>query len=316
MVKDNDNTPVKYRSAGACISAGYRLFADNFRRIFRSTWLVAAVYALVVGLFYHFMLAEIPRLLVSLGTGRAGAVPLSVGLAYRVGNILVIAVALMLAAAGFSLLRKHRAEGEIPYPAKWLNVPKGAWKHLLKTALMGFGVMVAACLVVALFIALLAVVSHTGAHSLMLMLLTMLLFLVVYLLMLPLVHPFTMYVTTDEPKLLATVKREYPRAFRRWGLCFSVVFVTSLVTMMAALLTTLPSYVLLFANFLSARGTVMGDPAGMPGYMGWMSVVVFSLAGFIQAYVSLSALFPMYYLSGSIEAFEKEKSGSLKAFEA
>ena len=56
----------------------------------------------------------------------------------------------------------------------------------------------------------------------------------------------------------------------------------------------------------SQMGTLQGDPAGMPEYMGWMTVVVLCIAGFIQAYVQLTAMFPLYYIYGSIETAEKE----------
>ena len=46
----------------------------------------------------------------------------------------------------------------------------------------------------------------------------------------------------------------------------------------------------------------------MPSYIGWLSALVFLLIGFIQAYIMLSFLFPMYYMYGSIEAHEQEKN--------
>ena len=42
--------------------------------------------------------------------------------------------------------------------------------------------------------------------------------------------------------------------------------------------------------------------------IGWLSALVFLLIGFIQAYIMLSFLFPMYYMYGSIEAHEQEKN--------
>ena len=45
----------------------------------------------------------------------------------------------------------------------------------------------------------------------------------------------------------------------------------------------------------------------MPSYIGWLAAVVFLLIGFIQAYVMLSFLFPIYYMYGSIDAHESER---------
>jgi hypothetical protein len=55
-------------------------------------------------------------------------------------------------------------------------------------------------------------------------------------------------------------------------------------------------------------GLLAGDPNGLPSYIGWMSAIVFLLIGFIQAYVLLSFLFPLYYMYGAIEAHEQEKN--------
>ena len=56
----------------------------------------------------------------------------------------------------------------------------------------------------------------------------------------------------------------------------------------------------------------MGDPLSMPSYMGWMSFVVFTLSGFIQAYVLLAVLFPAYYMAGSIEQQEIQRNEKTK----
>ena len=55
-------------------------------------------------------------------------------------------------------------------------------------------------------------------------------------------------------------------------------------------------------------GVMYGDPYNMPSYIGWLSALVFLLIGFIQAYIMLSFLFPLYYMYGSIEAHEQEKN--------
>ena len=83
----------------------------------------------------------------------------------------------------------------------------------------------------------------------------------------------------------------------------------------ASIVTTLPSLILLAANIQSLGGTIYGDPTGMPSYMIWMNMGVFTLAGFIQAYVNLSSLFPFYYLYGSIETQKKERKDYNEIYE-
>ena len=45
MEKDKEDILLKDRSSRACISAGYRLYMSNFKRIFRASWLAAIVFA-------------------------------------------------------------------------------------------------------------------------------------------------------------------------------------------------------------------------------------------------------------------------------
>ena len=53
------------------------------------------------------------------------------------------------------------------------------------------------------------------------------------------------------------------------------------------------------------------DPDGMPDYMWWLTLIVFLIAGFIQAYVWLTLLGPVYLMRGSIAQQEKERENIL-----
>jgi hypothetical protein len=86
-----------------------------------------------------------------------------------------------------------------------------------------------------------------------------------------------------------------------------VVFVTTLLISIFSLFTSLPAVILTIANQAATIGYINGDPLGMPSYIGWLAVVVFLLIGFLQAYVMLSFLFPIYYMYGSIDAHESER---------
>lgn len=96
--------------------------------------------------------------------------------------------------------------------------------------------------------------------------------------------------------------------FSHFGLVFSVLFIVAVFTLLALLLTTLPAIILAIANSEAQTGVLMGDPLGMPGYMTSLTLVVFTVAGFIQAYILLSALFPTYYIYGSAVTQEKERN--------
>ena len=47
MEKDNENILLKSRSSRACIRDGYRFYFSHFKRIFRATWLIAIVFAVL-----------------------------------------------------------------------------------------------------------------------------------------------------------------------------------------------------------------------------------------------------------------------------
>lgn len=85
-----------------------------------------------------------------------------------------------------------------------------------------------------------------------------------------------------------------------WTFCLLVILSLSIVT-------ALPMLIVMAANWINQAGTLSGDPNGMPAYMTWLTVIVFLIAGFIQAYVWLTLLAPLYLMHGSIAQKEKER---------
>ena len=47
MEKDNENILLKSRSSRACIRDGYHFYFSHFKRIFKTTWLIAIVFAVL-----------------------------------------------------------------------------------------------------------------------------------------------------------------------------------------------------------------------------------------------------------------------------
>ena len=86
-----------------------------------------------------------------------------------------------------------------------------------------------------------------------------------------------------------------------WLFCLLVVLSLSIIT-------TLPMLIVMAANWLNNVGILTGDPDGMPSYMTWLTIIVFLIAGFIQAYVWLTILGPVYLMRGSISQQEKERA--------
>ena len=94
---------------------------------------------------------------------------------------------------------------------------------------------------------------------------------------------------------------------RHFGVLFLTGFITMLFTAILTFFCELPAIIIGFANIKAYTGAATGDPLGMPDYLGTMTFIAFTIAGFIQAYVHLATVFPFYYAYGSIDTLEKER---------
>ena len=290
----------RLRSTGAIISDGYQLYMDNFRKIFRTTWLMAVVYALVIGVFSTLwlnILAEMTLLFTvhaPMESIKDSAIAHALPLA---GGFVVITLAmLLLTAFGFSILRQHREENSISIPTRWFG--QCHVKTAGRTLTAGL-IIVIALLFMFAFIDTTAILlkGHLSKTALGLLLVGE---TGVFALLLPMLFlTMTQYIM---------MKGNWHQALRYWGSAIIISLVVCIVIGLLSIVTELPAAVLFFANITSMSGTLLGDPSGMPDYMSWLNIIVFTLAGFIQAYIYLSALFPFYYLYGSVETQEKERA--------
>ena len=112
MEKDQDSILMKDRSGRACISAGYRLYMSNFRRIFRYSWLAAVIFALSVSVGGTIMILR-PRLALFSG-------------------LLILIVEALFASYGFAVLKQHQQTGVISYTPRWFNLDVHIFVRTLK----------------------------------------------------------------------------------------------------------------------------------------------------------------------------------------
>jgi hypothetical protein len=283
MEKDKDGILQKDRSGRACISAGYRLYMSNFKRIFRYSWVAALVFAIVTSISGTMLILH-PRLaLCSL--------------------LMMIFVEALFASYGFAVLKQHQQTGVINYSPKWFNLDVHifvrtlkAWLNLLVIYIVVTGLVAGITILSASYLPLYTAIGLTGLVGLL-----------AFIFLMPLAYTNTRYVLTDGISYWQNLSERYGIGLRRWGFIFLVVFVTILFMSVISLLTSLPALILSIANQTATMGYITGDPLGMPSYIGWLAAVVFLLIGFIQAYVILSFLFPIYYMYGAIDAHEKER---------
>ena len=267
---------LKLRSTGACIRDGYRLYTGNFRRIFRATWLAAVIYAVIAGLLMDFI--------TSLHKYAALA---------SIGFVLINA---FISAFGFSLLKAHQENGEIPQGTRWTGFIN---RKVVVRSMIVLGVVLVISMAYGAIIGGTVMLGHRYLSTIATAVAIVLLFLIMLLTAPGIAMPLFKYPLQD------TNIKSFP--LRYWGSTLMLLIVVLLFSNVLIVVTELPAVVLFLANIVSQSGALQGDPTGMPDYMGWTNIIVFTLAGFIQAYIVLSALFPIYYLYGSTEQQEKER---------
>lgn len=111
--------------------------------------------------------------------------------------------------------------------------------------------------------------------------------------------------------MLPAVKPPISVLLKHLGLLFVVALVSLVACASLWLLTSVPAVILGIANIQAQTGALYGDPLGMPGYMLWLTMGVFTLSSFMQAYIYLSYFFPIRYAQGSAAAYEAERQSAL-----
>ncbi len=271
---------LKIRSARACVLAGFRLFMQNFRCILRTTWVPALFTALVTALSSKLY----PMALLSL-------VMTVVTMSYI-----------------FSIMNHYRTEQNILRPGRWWTLPDK--RQLGRTALSALIWVMTTAITGGIGGAIM--VYGNRQQSLSMMIGGAVVMLILILLLLPLCYPQMRYVTTTDTKLTALFGKGFAQGLRQWGLIFAVLIVVALIAMVVLGITMLPAIILGIAEMKSQAGVAIGDPAGMPDYMQWLSLVVFTLSSFIQIYVMMALHFPLFFMAGSIEQQEILKNEKAK----
>ena len=309
MEKEKESILLKSRSSRACIADGFRLYLGQFKRIFRYTWVVALVFAVVNGLFGAYFVTEYPRLMVALQANGVGLPQLASMSAVVIGSSLLVLMAyVLLWSYIFSMLNVHKATAEIPWTPKMLHFDRKAAWRMLKAM---FWVLLVAAIVGGIGAAV-TILGKKMLSPMAAMGLLVVVLLIVGVLLVPCYYVFYKYLLTPGLKFTSVLGTGYSIGIRHLGSLLAVVIVTLLVVDIVALLLSLPMQILYLANIQAQTGVLMGDPLGMPDYMPKLTAAVFVLASFLQAYVLMAAAFPLYYAYGSIEADEEERSKAQK----
>lgn len=300
------------RGAGASVRRGYKLFAISFVNVQRSVWAPALLFALMCGVLGCIGVSVLPRLWAAyVASGQVPAANAWVGwpLWAALAAIVVGGVAEVATYGNtLSLLAGHKADGSVARPRRWVSLDLHFLWRTVKGVLALLAVLIVwAAVVAGLFLLLRAtglwakspVVSGVGFG---------LVALALGLLLLPLPYVFMSYLLTPGSRLWPSLVRGFRVGFRHYGFLFVVCVFCAVVSLLVAYVLAQPAVVLGLANMQSQLGVAMGDAAGMPSYVGWLSFVVFTLAGLVMIGVRLSMLFPLYCMAASIDKAEEERA--------
>ena len=303
----------KSRSVSAVIRDGHRLYTGNFKRLFRASWIAAIVYGLCFALMMNYLINDVLSLVVTASTfgwqmlETADYLPTL--LKATVSVLLFALSALALASYAFGACAVHSQTGQIERPARWFGTFH--LKPFLRLLVASVWLTLVLAVVVALFGAIIYGVISMGIvdsvwKSIATIVLLVILACVCGAFLLPLAYPVVRFVVSGtfswQPPFGG-----YLLGLQHWGLLFVTMLTTAILVTLLTLVCELPAFIIAMANAKAYAGAALGDPLNLPEHMGMMTTVAFVIAGFVQVYVHLYYIFPLYYAYGSIEQWKAEK---------
>ena len=319
MEKTDDNTLMKARSYRSVLAEGYRLYNDNFRKLFKASWILAIVYALCCGAFGTLTAIKIPELTLALMQQLttmqgffAETAKTYVLTIFGIFGLLLLAIAAMSMASATILnkLKEHKDTDTISTPPHWLTTSPALMGRSLKGVFLTILVLIIPLL---LFIGMVAIAQSVSpqaiqSHLTAFIVALCIVCILIAILVLPMMYVLMKYVMEAPCKYWKTLSANFGCGMRHWGALFLVFFLSTLFVQLLGLIVMLPAHILNYANQQAHMGLLIGDPLGMPSYMTVLTFATFALCSFIEFYVSQVTLVHNYYIYGSIETKEYEKN--------
>lgn len=305
---------MKGRSTRSCILEGYRLYLSNFRKIFKSAWLPAVLYAICFSAITTMAVIHYPRLNISVEIDPSifmASLP-----TYRLILIITVVASLLsllattyFLAALFRLLQGHSTIGVIEIPSRWFwfgqpviwRVMKGFFATLLVWVVVG-GLAGGLGTFIEIFTNKLADRQLVPDGLFMWPL-----FIVAIALLMPTYFSMYKYILQPDLKYWPSLWTTYLEALRHWGMVFSAWLIANIVILLVSLVVLLPANILSLANFQANIGMLYGDPLGMPSYILPFTIIIMLIAGFAESFIQLTLHTILYYVYGSIETREQDR---------
>lgn len=317
MEKQQEMTLMKPRSYRSVLIAGFRLYTENFRRLFKASWQMALLYAVACGVFGTLSVIKIPEIVVAIiqqlnvyhGLFLETLVQYLITFLQILG-LLVVAIATLASASATILnkLKEHKETDVISIPPHWFSAsPKMMGRSLKGLFFTLLVILIPIILMIAAIAGAEAFSPQFVANHLITLTATFSIgLLIIILLSLPLFHVLMKYLMEAPCSYCHTLSTSYSRGMRHWGSIFVVFFVSTLLVEIAAFIIMLPAHILNIANQQAQMGVLIGDPLGMPSYMTPLTFITFMLCCFMEFYVSQVMLVHNYYIYGAIESKEQE----------
>jgi hypothetical protein len=317
MEKQQEMTLMKPRSYRSVLIAGFRLYTENFRRLFKASWQMALLYAVACGVFGTLSVIKIPEIVVAIiqqlnvyhGLFLETLVQYLITFLQILGLLVVAIATLALASATIlNKLKEHKETDVISIPPHWFSAsPKMMGRSLKGLFFTLLVILIPIILMIAAIAGAEAFSPQFVANHLITLTATFSIgLLIIILLSLPLFHVLMKYLMEAPCSYWHTLSTSYSRGMRHWGSLFVVFFVSTLLVEIAAFIIMLPAHILNIANQQAQMGVLIGDPLGMPSYMTTLTFITFMLCCFMEFYVSQVMLVHNYYIYGAIESKEQE----------
>ena len=318
MDKQDKMRLMKPRSYRMVLAKGFILYLENFRRLFKASWIMALVFALCSGALGTLTAILLPELTTTLMQQTTNDLPFTPELSrFYLTTIGLIVVLTLLSIAAQSLasgtilnkFKEHKETGTISVPASWLKPSFALTGRTVRGSFMTLGViLVPILLVVLLVVGLEKLMPETAAnHATTFSATCIVLVCCILLLSLPLMYVLMKYILEVPCRFWKMLCSSYVKGLRLWGLIFPVLFISCLITGLIVLVVTLPSQILHLANQQAYLGLLVGDELGMPSYITVLTFFTVTACSFLGFYVSQLSLTHLYYLYGSIEARTQEE---------
>ena len=283
----------KNRSFSSCLNTAYEWFCDNFRTIFRATWLPVLLYSIFGGF----------SIICTLRDARVEAfAEKSPGLfltLFCLANIGVLVFSVWAWGRFFSLLNGMTCK-----------------KNIIRLLIILLCDIVIGCIIGAFIVGGVWLLTRHKEITPMAFiadnwLICLICFIVIMLLSLPFSYAGARYMMKTDATYLPDLPKTYPTGLRHLGFIFITTLITGIIIGIIGLVVFMPQTILMMAQIISALGVQFGDPSGMPSYFIPLHGVTTALTSALFFYLTVYTMLVTVFMYSSIEKEEEERHTNL-----